>query len=197
MYLRDEEQKFLGYMVMAEGIKSDPGKVQGGDEWPRGRSTKGSRKEVEGQILKKFSDREIKCCENRRRMMKGHLDSTRNTNRVILEDLEGKEYSHAIRLNFHASDEDMNYEALLSRLIASGRRGMKDLHVFVGSKFLVDQVEWNRVPRTEEAKRYREETMDATTPFYRFQIAYLPNALNLKAEALTGLASIRLEFLNQ
>ncbi|GJS33204.1 hypothetical protein Tco_0531586 [Tanacetum coccineum] len=64
-------------------------------------------------------------------------------------------------------------------------------------KFLVDQVKGNRVPRTEGSKRYREEIMDATTPFHRFRITYLPKALNPKAEALTGLASTRLGFLNQ
>nr|GEV85473.1 hypothetical protein [Tanacetum cinerariifolium] len=39
--------------------------------------------------------------------------------------------------------------------------------------------------------------MDATAPFHRFRITYLPKALNPKVEALTGLASIWLEFLNQ
>ncbi|GJX32948.1 putative reverse transcriptase domain-containing protein [Tanacetum coccineum] len=86
---------------------------------------------------------------------------------------------------------------VITHQVASVGRGMKDLHVFVDSKFLVDQVEGNRVPRTEGAKRYREEIMDATAPFHRFRITYLPKALNPKAETLTGLASIRLEFLNQ
>ncbi|GKC83388.1 hypothetical protein Tco_1139105, partial [Tanacetum coccineum] len=39
--------------------------------------------------------------------------------------------------------------------------------------------------------------MDATTSFHRFQIMYLPKALIPKAEVLTGLATIKLEFLNQ
>ncbi|GKA61160.1 hypothetical protein Tco_0760567 [Tanacetum coccineum] len=46
-------------------------------------------------------------------------------------------------------------------------KGMKGLHVFVGSKLLVDQVEGSRIPRTKEAKKYREEIMDATAPFHR------------------------------
>ncbi|GJS05038.1 hypothetical protein Tco_0321546 [Tanacetum coccineum] len=91
---------------------------------------------------------------------------------MILVDPIEREYSHAIRLNFQASKGDMDCEALLA-------------------------VEGSRIPRTEEAKRYMEEIMDATTPFYRFWITHLPKALNPKAEALTGLASIQLEFLNQ
>ncbi|GKF01965.1 hypothetical protein Tco_0028888, partial [Tanacetum coccineum] len=81
--------------------------------------------------------------------------------------------------------------------VASVGRGMKDLHVFAHSKFLVDQVEGNMVLRIKGAKRYREEIMDATSPFHRFRITYLPKALNPKAETLTGVASIRLEFRKQ
>ncbi|GJU34296.1 reverse transcriptase domain-containing protein [Tanacetum coccineum] len=83
-----------------------------------------------------------------------------------------------------------DYEALLVGLVASVGRNMKDLHVSVDSKVLVDQVEGSRIPRTKEAKRYREEIMDATDPFHRFQITYLPKSLNPKAEALTGLQPV-------
>ncbi|GJR83597.1 reverse transcriptase domain-containing protein [Tanacetum coccineum] len=58
---------------------------------------------------------------------------------MILDSPEGKVYSYAIRLNFHASEDSMDYEALLVGLVTSARRGMKDLHVFVDSKMLVDQ----------------------------------------------------------
>ncbi|GKB96853.1 reverse transcriptase domain-containing protein, partial [Tanacetum coccineum] len=91
----------------------------------------------------------------------------------------------------------MDYEELLAGLVAFASKGMKGLHVFVGSKLLVDQVEGSRIPRTKEAKKYRKEIMDATAPFHRFWITHIPKVLNLKEEALTGLASIMLEFLNQ
>ncbi|GJU42712.1 NADH dehydrogenase subunit 1 [Tanacetum coccineum] len=39
--------------------------------------------------------------------------------------------------------------------------------------------------------------MDATAPFHRFRITHLPKNLNSKAKVLTGLATIKLEFLNQ
>ncbi|GJY57380.1 retrovirus-related pol polyprotein from transposon TNT 1-94 [Tanacetum coccineum] len=42
-----------------------------------------------------------------------------------------------------------------------------------------------------------EEVMNAMAPFHRFPITYLPNILNSKAEVLTGLATRKLEFLNQ
>nr|GEU53974.1 hypothetical protein [Tanacetum cinerariifolium] len=84
----------------------------------------------------------------------------------------------------------MDYEALLVGLVAFAKRQMKDLHVFVKSRLLVDQVEGNRVSKTEGAKRYRDEVINDTAPFHRFQITYIPKALNPKGEALTGIASI-------
>ncbi|GKE74983.1 gag-pol polyprotein [Tanacetum coccineum] len=116
---------------------------------------------------------------------------------MILVSLEEKTYSFAIRLNFSALDDNMNYEALLAGLFASANKGRKDLHVFVDSQILVDQVEGNRVLRTKETKKYMEEVMDATTSFHRFRITHLPKALSPKAEVHTGLATIKLEFLNQ
>nr|GEY12423.1 hypothetical protein [Tanacetum cinerariifolium] len=74
---------------------------------------------------------------------------------MILNSLEGKVYSYAIRLNFYAPEDSMDYEALLAGLVAYAGKGMKDLHVFMGSKLLVDQVKGNRILRTKEAKRVR------------------------------------------
>ncbi|GJV46003.1 reverse transcriptase domain-containing protein [Tanacetum coccineum] len=75
----------------------------------------------------------------------------------------------------------MDYKALLAELVALAGKGMKDLHVFIDSKMLVDQVEGSRIPRTKEAKKYKEGIMDATTLFHRVQITHLPKSLNPRA----------------
>ncbi|GKE11339.1 reverse transcriptase domain-containing protein [Tanacetum coccineum] len=106
-------------------------------------------------------------------------------------------YSYAIRLKFKASNHAMDCEALLVGLAASANQGMKDLHVFIDSLTFVAQVKGNHIPATEQERRYKEEIMDATVPFYRFRITHLPKILNLKAEVLIRLATIKLEFLNQ
>ncbi|GJR27151.1 gag-pol polyprotein [Tanacetum coccineum] len=116
---------------------------------------------------------------------------------IILVSPEEKMYSYAIRLKFKASNYAMGCEALLAGLAASASQGMKDLHVFIDSLTLVAQVEGNHTPATEQERRYKKEIMDATVPFYRFRIIHLPKILNLKAEVLTGLATINLEYLNQ
>ncbi|GKB57025.1 reverse transcriptase domain-containing protein, partial [Tanacetum coccineum] len=87
--------------------------------------------------------------------------------------------------------------ALLAGLVASAGKGMEDLHVFIDSKILVDQVEGSRTPVTEEYREYKKEIMDAAALFHRFWITHLPKKMNSKAKVLTGLATIKLEFLNQ
>ncbi|GKA57151.1 reverse transcriptase domain-containing protein [Tanacetum coccineum] len=106
-------------------------------------------------------------------------------------------YSYVIRLKFNASNHAMDYEALLAGLAASTSKGIKDLHVFIDSLTLVAQVEGNHTPAIEQERKYKEEIMDATAPFHMFRITHLPKILNLKSEMLTGLATIKLEFLNQ
>ncbi|GJW76063.1 reverse transcriptase domain-containing protein [Tanacetum coccineum] len=106
-------------------------------------------------------------------------------------------YSYVIRLKFKASNYAIDCEALLAGLAASANQGMKDLHVFIDSLTLVAQVEVNHTPSTEHGRRYKKEIIDATFPFHRFRITHLPKILNLKAEVLTGLATINLKYLNQ
>ncbi|GJY55646.1 reverse transcriptase domain-containing protein [Tanacetum coccineum] len=180
------------------------------------------RKEAEGQVVKKFfgqGEQTLYATEKNRGEISGSREMPQEEQvpmprswrlyigretgkegsrvRMIIDSAEGKVYLYAIRLNFHASEDSMDYEALLVGLVASAGRGMKDLHIFIDSKMLVDQIEENRTPRTKETKRYREDIMDATTLFHTFWITHLPKSLNPKAKALKGLASIKLELLNQ
>ncbi|GJW22673.1 reverse transcriptase domain-containing protein [Tanacetum coccineum] len=116
---------------------------------------------------------------------------------IILVSPEEKMHSYVICLKFNASNHVMDYEALLVGLASSTNQGMKDLHVFIYSLTLVAQVEGSHTPATKQERKYLEEILDTTTPFHRFRITHLPKILNSKAEVLTGLATIKLEFLNQ
>nr|GEW84961.1 hypothetical protein [Tanacetum cinerariifolium] len=116
---------------------------------------------------------------------------------IILVSPEERMHSYAIRLKFNTSDHAIDCEALLAGLAVSVSKGMKDLHVFMDSPELVAQTEGNHTPTTKQERKYKKEIMDATTPFYGFRITHLPKILNSKVEVLTGLATIKLEFLNQ
>ncbi|GKB73892.1 reverse transcriptase domain-containing protein [Tanacetum coccineum] len=116
---------------------------------------------------------------------------------ITLVSPDEKMHSYAIRLKFNASDHAMDCEALLAELFASVSKGMKDLHVFIDSLTLVAQIEGNHTPITKQERKYNEDIMDVTAPFHRFRITHLPKILNSKTEVITGLATIKLEFLNQ
>nr|GEU74944.1 reverse transcriptase domain-containing protein [Tanacetum cinerariifolium] len=115
---------------------------------------------------------------------------------IILVSPDEKMHSYAIRLKFNASDHSMDCKALMAGLFASINKDMKDLYVFIDSLTLVAQIEGSHTPATKHKRKYKEEIMDATAPFHRFRITHLSKILNSKAETLTGLASIKLEFLN-
>nr|GEU81150.1 reverse transcriptase domain-containing protein [Tanacetum cinerariifolium] len=66
-----------------------------------------------------------------------------------------------------------------------------------GIQIHVSYTEGNHTSATEQERKYKKEIMDATASFHRFQITHLPKKLNSKVEALTRLATIKLEFLNQ
>ncbi|GJV44081.1 hypothetical protein Tco_1428617 [Tanacetum coccineum] len=113
------------------------------------------REEVEGKVVEKFFYKRRASVASSGRGRQQGLRSKEGTSRRI--NPKDKEYSHAVRLNFHAFEDDMECEAFLAGLAAATGRQMKDLHMFVNSKLLVDQVEGNREKR---AKMYREEVMD-------------------------------------
>ncbi|GJY22422.1 reverse transcriptase domain-containing protein, partial [Tanacetum coccineum] len=66
---------------------------------------------------------------------------------LILIDLEGAEYSYALRLNFANSNNDAEYEALLAGLRIATKMKVEKMHPFVDSKLVANQVE-----RSYEAK---------------------------------------------
>ncbi|GJZ72112.1 reverse transcriptase domain-containing protein [Tanacetum coccineum] len=136
----------------------------------------------EGSVVKKFF---------------GQGEQVQKTLGIILVSPDEKMHLYAIRLKFNASDHAMDCEALLAGLVASVNKGMKDLHVFIDSLTLVAQIEGNHTPAMEHEGKYKEEIMDATALFHRFRITHLSKILNSKAEMLTRLATIKLEFLNQ
>ncbi|GJX43163.1 hypothetical protein Tco_0259839 [Tanacetum coccineum] len=192
-----EQGKFLGYVLITRGVKAYPEQVKVKLRSPTPRETSYWTSEA-GEAFQKIKRRLGKlqmlavpkegkslmiCLRPRGKKPQEELAPTprawrlymgRKSNKkgsdvgMILVDLERKEYPHAIRLNFYASEDDMDYEALLARLVASDGRNMKDIHVFVDWKLLM-----------------------------RFWITYLLKAINPKARALIGLTSIRLELLNQ
>nr|GEZ05693.1 hypothetical protein [Tanacetum cinerariifolium] len=71
---------------------------------------------------------------------------------LILLNLEGEEYSYALRLNFTNSNNDAEYEALLAGLRIAAKMKVKKMHTFVDSKLVASQVEGSYEARGEKTK---------------------------------------------
>ncbi|GJU64867.1 reverse transcriptase domain-containing protein [Tanacetum coccineum] len=84
---------------------------------------------------------------------------------LLLLDPEEKEYYYVPRLNFRASETDMKYEALLTGLDVVFERQIKDLHVFVDSKLMIDQVKGHKEAKKGKTKRYRGGGYECNNPF--------------------------------
>ncbi|GJU03395.1 putative reverse transcriptase domain-containing protein [Tanacetum coccineum] len=222
---RVKEGRFLGFMVTHEGVRADPEKVQEIILNPTPKSPNQIRSlflqltaiskfipkiaELQHPIRKvqmRFETREGSGWTNeakkslqriKRKLNKLQTLAVPKEGEILMLCLRQKDETISSVLLFNASNYAMDYEALLTGLTVSVSKGMKDLHVFIDSPKLVSQTEGNHMPATEEERKYKKEIMDATVLFHKFRITYLLKILNSKAEVLTRLATIKLEFLNQ
>ncbi|GKE27034.1 retrovirus-related pol polyprotein from transposon TNT 1-94 [Tanacetum coccineum] len=94
-----------------------------------------------------------------------YTDGASNDNgpsaRLILIDPEGAEYYYALRLNLSNSNNDTDYEALLTRLRITTKIKVKDIHAFVDSKLVASQVKGSYQAKDEYMKKYKEKVLEA------------------------------------
>ncbi|GKD20664.1 hypothetical protein Tco_1222367 [Tanacetum coccineum] len=142
------------------------------------------RMEVEELVMKKFFGQGEK--------VEGTPDANEGGTFILSKKLQAKSTPTPRAWRLYVGKETIE-----EGLAASTNQGMKDLHVFIDSLTLVAQVEVSHTQAMKQERKYKEEILDATAPFHRFRIIHLLKILNSKAEVLTGLATIKLEFLNQ
>ncbi|GJZ93845.1 reverse transcriptase domain-containing protein [Tanacetum coccineum] len=123
----------------------------------------------------------------------GASSDHRSGARLILIDPKGVKYSYALRMNFSNSNNDAEYEALLSGLRIETGMKVKKMHAFVASKLVASQVEGSYEARGERTKKYKEKVLEIVRCFHKFQITHIPREQNKKADALSKLAAIQYE----
>ncbi|GKA97822.1 reverse transcriptase domain-containing protein [Tanacetum coccineum] len=79
---------------------------------------------------------------------------------LILIDPEGIEYSYAFQLNFTNSNNDAKYEALLAGLRIAARMKIENIHAFIDSKLVANQVEGSYEARGEKTKKYKKKVLE-------------------------------------
>ncbi|GJQ95495.1 reverse transcriptase domain-containing protein [Tanacetum coccineum] len=116
---------------------------------------------------------------------------------LILIDPEGAEYSYALRLNFTNSNNDADYEALLTGLRIAAKIKVEKMHAFVDSKLVASQVERSYEAKGEKTKKYKEKALEMIRSFNNSQISHIPREDNKRADALSKLAAVQCEGLKK
>ncbi|KAL5803372.1 hypothetical protein ACOSQ4_031677 [Xanthoceras sorbifolium] len=122
-----------------------------------------------------------------------HVDVSSNSHEngagVVLTTLEQDEVEYALRFDFKATNNVAEYEAFLVGLRIAIALGADKIDIYNDSQPVVNQICNEYQANEERMIAYLEKTQRALGRFTKFRITQIPRAENLKADALSKLAS--------
>ncbi|XP_058223078.1 uncharacterized protein LOC131332795 [Rhododendron vialii] len=107
---------------------------------------------------------------------------------VVLVSPCGTLHESAINIDFPATNNEAEYEALLASLRSAIAMKVDDLAVFYNSQLIVNQVPGDYEARDPKMK-YQETAAELIQHFKKFKIEQINHKHNAYADAFTGLAS--------
>ncbi|GJW60501.1 reverse transcriptase domain-containing protein [Tanacetum coccineum] len=108
---------------------------------------------------------------------------------LILTNPKGMEFTYALRFRFDATNNEAEYEALISGLRIVEQMGVKNLQANVDSRLVANQVNGTYVSKEADMIQYLEKVRTRTGSFKAFSIRQVPKSGNKKANALNKIAS--------
>ncbi|GKF47207.1 reverse transcriptase domain-containing protein [Tanacetum coccineum] len=108
---------------------------------------------------------------------------------LILTSPEGTEFSYALRFQFTASNNEVEYEALIAGLRIAAQMGVRNVHVSVDFKLVVNQVLGAYVAKEQNMTKYLEKVKSLVNSSASFSISQVPRSKNKKADALSKIVS--------
>nr|GEU86944.1 reverse transcriptase domain-containing protein [Tanacetum cinerariifolium] len=108
---------------------------------------------------------------------------------LILTSPEGTEFTYVLKFQFAASNNEVEYEALIAGLRIVARIGVQNVHISVDSKLVANQVLGTYVAKDENMIKYLEKVKSLVNGFTNFSISQVPRSKNKKADALSKIAS--------
>ncbi|GJY01374.1 reverse transcriptase domain-containing protein [Tanacetum coccineum] len=108
---------------------------------------------------------------------------------LILTNLEGMEFTYALRFRFDATNNKAKYEALITGLKIAEQMGIENLQENVDSRLVANQVNETYVAKETDMIRYLEKVKTLTSSFKAFSIKQVPRNENKKADALSKITS--------
>ncbi|XP_056688961.1 uncharacterized protein [Spinacia oleracea] len=153
------------------------------------------RKAIKGQAFADFIPELTKppYLKNEKTQWIVHMDGSATQNGsgagIICESPEGDIYEYAMRFNFHASNNEAEYEALICGIQMSKAAGATDVLVLSDSQLIVSQVKGEYEAKDEAMIKYLERVRQEVQQLSNFEVQHIPRFENNKADALSKLAS--------
>ena len=101
---------------------------------------------------------------------------------MVLEALSGLKIEEAQRLNFRATNNEAEYEALIYGLELAKHLGVKLLKVRSDSKLIAEQVDGRFETNKSRMKAYYDKASALSCQFWSFSIEQVPRELNQRAD---------------
>jgi ribonuclease HI len=113
---------------------------------------------------------------------------------IILVSPEKDKFEYAIQLCFRATNNEVEYEALLAGLKLSKNIGVKNLIVKSDSQLVIGQIKGKYEAREDRMKKYLTVVQTLLPHFKKVEFVQIPREENIDADRLAGLASSGEEF---
>ena len=108
---------------------------------------------------------------------------------LILTSPEGIDIGYAFRFGFQASNNEVEYEAVIAGLNLSHSLEVDQLEVYSDSQLVVRQIEDTYKAKSGRMILYLQKVRDLLKKFVLVQVRHVPRAENSRADALAKLAT--------
>ena len=95
----------------------------------------------------------------------------------------------SLRLNFSATNNEAEYEALLKGMMMGQKMGGKAIRVFSDSKLVVGQVRGDLEAQDPRMQEYLDQVRSIQEKFEVFDLSHVPRSGNTHADSLATLAT--------
>ncbi|GKE32480.1 reverse transcriptase domain-containing protein, partial [Tanacetum coccineum] len=114
---------------------------------------------------------------------------------LILTSPGGTKFTYALRLQFTASNNEAEYEALIAGLWIAVQMGVRNVNASVDSKLVANQMLGTYVAKEENMVKYLKKAKSLISGFANFSISQVPRSKNKKVDALSKIASTSFAYL--
>ena len=101
----------------------------------------------------------------------------------------GKVLEQSFRLEFHASNNEAEYEALVAGLRLAHGLKIRNIHAYCDSQLVANQYSGEYEARDERMDAYLKIIQDLSRDFNHFSLTRIPRSENTQADDLAALAS--------